>query len=89
MATVKEDELPDTLRSRTFDRIADEDGALPDKPLGTRPDWPSSKPPYKPDVPCYTQKAPNLKAKAGPSDALGASSGQSTARAAARGGDGG
>jgi phospholipid/cholesterol/gamma-HCH transport system substrate-binding protein len=65
-------------------------GALPDKPLGTRPAWPTSKPPYKPDVPCYTQKAPNLKAKAGPSDALGASSSQSTARAAAaRGGDGG
>jgi len=65
-------------------------GALPDKPLGTRPDWPSSKPPYKPHVPCYTQKAPNLNAKAGPSDALGASSGQSTARAAAAGGgDGG
>jgi hypothetical protein len=65
-------------------------GALPDKPLGTRPDWPSSEPPYKPHVACYTQKPPNLKAKAGPSDALGASSGQSTARAAAaRGGDGG
>ena len=64
-------------------------GALPDKPLGTRPAWPSRKPPYRPDVPCYTQKRPNLEAKTGPSDALGASSGQSTARAAAaRGGDG-
>jgi len=30
------------------------------KPLGTRPRFPGKRPPYKPDVPCYTQGVPNL-----------------------------
>ena len=29
-------------------------------PLGNRPAQPSRKPPYKPDVPCYTQKLPDV-----------------------------
>jgi ABC-type transporter Mla subunit MlaD len=29
-------------------------------PLGNRPAYPGKRPPYKPDVPCYTQKIPNL-----------------------------
>jgi hypothetical protein len=60
-------------------------GALPDKPLGTRPAWPGRKPPYRPDVPCHTQQRPDLDARAGPSDALGGS-GQAAARAASAGG---
>ena len=30
------------------------------KPLGTRPAYPGKRPPYKPDVPCYTQQLPDL-----------------------------
>ena len=30
------------------------------KPLGTRPAFPGKRPPYKPDVPCYTNTLPNL-----------------------------
>ncbi len=29
-------------------------------PLGTRPAYPGKRPPYRPDVPCYTQKLPDL-----------------------------
>jgi len=29
-------------------------------PLGNRPFYPGKRPPYKPDVPCYTNKIPNL-----------------------------
>jgi ABC-type transporter Mla subunit MlaD len=29
-------------------------------PLGNRPFYPGKRPPYKPDVPCYTNKLPNL-----------------------------
>jgi phospholipid/cholesterol/gamma-HCH transport system substrate-binding protein len=32
----------------------------PAKPIGTRPAYPGVRPPYKPDVPCYTQKIPDL-----------------------------
>jgi len=40
-------------------------------PLGTRPVYPGKKPPYKPGVPCYTNKLPDLNgAASGPSDAL-------------------
>jgi hypothetical protein len=39
------------------------------KPLGTRPRFPGKRPPYQPDVPCYTQKIPNLDgAPTGPAD---------------------
>jgi len=39
------------------------------KPVGTRPAYPGQRPPYKPDVPCYTQKVPDLNGAAtGPSD---------------------
>jgi ABC-type transporter Mla subunit MlaD len=44
------------------------------KPLGTRPTHPDKKPPYKPNVPCYKNKKPDLNgpaAKAGPPDASG------------------
>jgi phospholipid/cholesterol/gamma-HCH transport system substrate-binding protein len=41
-------------------------------PLGNRPYYPGKRPPYKPDVPCYTQKLPNVNgpaaAKTPPSD---------------------
>jgi phospholipid/cholesterol/gamma-HCH transport system substrate-binding protein len=40
-------------------------------PLGSRPAFPGRRPPYKPDVPCYTNKLPNLNAATtGPSDLL-------------------
>jgi hypothetical protein len=29
-------------------------------PLGNRPFYPGKRPPYRPDVPCYTQKLPNV-----------------------------
>ena len=29
-------------------------------PLGNRPAYPGKRPPYKPDVPCYTQKLPDV-----------------------------
>jgi hypothetical protein len=50
------------------------------KPLGTRPAYPGKRPPYKPDVPCYTNTLPNLSgAASGPPDGGGA-----TTRAAGR-----
>ena len=43
------------------------------KPLGTRPAFPGKRPPYKPDVPCYTNTLPNLNgAASGPPDGGGA-----------------
>ncbi len=57
-------------------------GALPTTPLGTRPAWPDRKPPYRPDVACDSQRPPNLEARTGPSDALGA--GSATARGGGR-----
>jgi hypothetical protein len=47
-------------------------GSLPTKPLGTRPAWPKTKPPMRPNVACHTQQKPNLDAETGPSDAQGA-----------------
>jgi ABC-type transporter Mla subunit MlaD len=45
-------------------------GRTPDKPLGTRPQYPGKRPPYRPDVPCYTNKIPDLNGAAnGPPDA--------------------
>jgi ABC-type transporter Mla subunit MlaD len=42
----------------------------PEKPLGTRPAYPGRRPPYKPNVPCYTQKIPDLNGAAtGPAEA--------------------
>jgi phospholipid/cholesterol/gamma-HCH transport system substrate-binding protein len=39
------------------------------KPLGTRPRFPGKRPPYQPDVPCFTQPIPNLDGAAnGPAD---------------------
>jgi hypothetical protein len=39
------------------------------KPLGTRPRFPGRRPPYRPDVPCYTNTLPNLNAAGfGPAD---------------------
>ncbi len=35
-------------------------GNYVNKPIGTRPKFPGSRSPYKPTVPCYTQKIPNL-----------------------------
>ena len=50
------------------------------KPLGTRPAYPGRRPPYKPDVPCYTNTLPNVNgAASGPPDGGGA-----TTRAAGR-----
>jgi phospholipid/cholesterol/gamma-HCH transport system substrate-binding protein len=41
-------------------------------PLGTRPAFPGRRPPYQPDVPCYTNRLPDLNAApVGPSDAIG------------------
>ena len=42
------------------------------KPLGTRPAFPGKRPPYKPDVPCYTNKIPDVNGAAtGPPDGGG------------------
>ncbi len=42
------------------------------KPLGTRPAFPGKRPPYRPDVPCYTNTLPNLNGAAvGPPDGSG------------------
>jgi phospholipid/cholesterol/gamma-HCH transport system substrate-binding protein len=42
------------------------------KPLGTRPAYPGKRPPYKPDVPCYTNKLPDVNGAAtGPPDGGG------------------
>ncbi len=30
------------------------------RPIGTRPAYPGKQPPYRPDVPCYTQRLPDL-----------------------------
>jgi phospholipid/cholesterol/gamma-HCH transport system substrate-binding protein len=39
------------------------------KPIGTRPAFPGKRPPYKPDVPCYTNRLPDLNGAAtGPPD---------------------
>jgi phospholipid/cholesterol/gamma-HCH transport system substrate-binding protein len=35
-------------------------GNAPTKPIGTRPIYPGKRPPYKPDVPCYTQSLPDF-----------------------------
>lgn len=42
-------------------------------PEGTRPRFPTTEPPYKPLVPCYTQKAPNVNGPlaSGPADGAG------------------
>jgi ABC-type transporter Mla subunit MlaD len=39
-------------------------------PLGTRPAFPAEEPPYKPSVPCYTQRPPNFNGplSSGPAD---------------------
>jgi virulence factor Mce-like protein len=39
------------------------------KPLGTRPIYPGKRPPYKPDVPCYTQSLPDFNGPAANSGA--------------------
>jgi len=42
------------------------------KPLGTRPAYPGKRPPYRPDVPCYTNTLPDLNGAAtGPADGSG------------------
>jgi phospholipid/cholesterol/gamma-HCH transport system substrate-binding protein len=43
------------------------------QPLGTRPAYPASEPPYKPTVPCYTQTLPNFDGplSQGPADGSG------------------
>jgi phospholipid/cholesterol/gamma-HCH transport system substrate-binding protein len=45
----------------------------PLKPEGTRPSFPASEPPFKPLVPCYTQKLPNFNGPlaSGPADGSG------------------
>jgi phospholipid/cholesterol/gamma-HCH transport system substrate-binding protein len=48
-------------------------GRAPSPPLGTRPAFPGSEPEYKPLVPCYTQKLPNINGplSQGPADGSG------------------
>jgi phospholipid/cholesterol/gamma-HCH transport system substrate-binding protein len=49
-------------------------------PIGTRPRQPAKRPPYRPDVPCYTNKPPDLNsAKTGPVESV-----VSTSRGAGR-----
>ena len=53
-------------------------------PLGTRPAFTAHRPPYKPDVPCYTQKIPDLNGAAtGAADGSSAAA-RSATRSAAR-----
>ena len=41
-------------------------------PLGTRPAYPAKRPPYKSDVPCYTNRLPDVNGAAtGPPDGSG------------------
>jgi phospholipid/cholesterol/gamma-HCH transport system substrate-binding protein len=41
------------------------------RPLGTRPAYPGKRPPYRPDVPCFTQGVPDLNGAAtGPPDGM-------------------
>jgi len=40
-------------------------------PLGNRPYYPGKRPPYKPEVPCYTQKLPNVNGPAAAKSAPG------------------
>ena len=55
------------------------------KPVGTRPAYPGQRPPYKPDVPCYTQQVPDLNGAAtGPSDQASPSVTRSASSAIAR-----
>ncbi len=59
-------------------------GGLPTPPLGNRPFYPGKLPPYRSNVPCHTQKLPDLNgpaaAKVAPNQ--GAATANSTARAA-------
>jgi phospholipid/cholesterol/gamma-HCH transport system substrate-binding protein len=48
-------------------------------PLGNRPAYPGKRPPYEPDVPCYTQKLPDVN---GPAAAKSEPGGGTTATAA-------
>jgi phospholipid/cholesterol/gamma-HCH transport system substrate-binding protein len=62
------------------------------KPLGTRPKFTGRRTPYKPDVPCYTNKIPDLNGAAtGPPDGGGSSAAarSAIARSAARQATGG
>jgi phospholipid/cholesterol/gamma-HCH transport system substrate-binding protein len=55
------------------------------KPVGTRPAYPGQRPPYRPDVPCYTNAIPDLNGAAtGPSDQASPSVPRSASSAIAR-----
>jgi phospholipid/cholesterol/gamma-HCH transport system substrate-binding protein len=54
------------------------------KPLGTRPAFPGKRPPYKPDVPCYTNRLPNLNGAATGAPDGGGAAARSTPATAAR-----
>ncbi|MBX5441938.1 MAG: MCE family protein, partial [Solirubrobacteraceae bacterium] len=44
-------------------------GRSNEAPIGTRPAYPGRRPPYRPDVPCHTQRIPDLNgARTGPPD---------------------
>jgi hypothetical protein len=60
-------------------------GSAASKPLGTRPRYPGKRPPYKPDVPCYTNKIPDLNAaQTGPADGASTAAAPRTARSRSR-----
>jgi phospholipid/cholesterol/gamma-HCH transport system substrate-binding protein len=50
-------------------------------PLGNRPFYPGKRPPYRPDVPCYTQKLPDVNGPASASTPPSDTSGNPTAPA--------
>lgn len=59
------------------------------KPLGTRPAYPRLRPPYRPDVPCYTNKIPDLNgARTGPADGSSGPGARAVGLPQAKGGDG-
>ncbi|MDQ3871469.1 MAG: MlaD family protein [Chloroflexota bacterium] len=55
------------------------------KPLGTRPAFPGRRPPYRPDVPCFTQELPNLDASTGGAERVVGASTVPGGRSAANG----
>jgi phospholipid/cholesterol/gamma-HCH transport system substrate-binding protein len=52
-------------------------------PLGNRPFYPGKRPPYRPDVPCYTQKLPDVNGPASAKTPPGTASSSSSSSASA------
>ena len=65
---------PNTIKTGAYGGAAGTQlfGAAPVKPEGTRPAYPSTRPPKRTDVPCFKSKRPNLNgARTGPPEGPG------------------